>query len=262
MRILLFGTSGQVGRSLQEEAAAHDVIGLSRVEADLSQTGAAARAIETHAPDVIVNAAAHTAVDKAEEEQAAAAQLNFAAPQEMAAAAKKIGAQFIHISTDYVFDGAKTVPYLESDATGPLGVYGATKRDGERAILETCPEAVIIRTSWVFSEFGQNFVKTMLRLAQDKKSLNIVDDQVGGPTAARDIARAVSAIAGKKHRGAPGAGVYHYQGSPSVSWAGFAGKIFEIAGGRRSGKSDPNISISNASATTAIHHTRLRKDRA
>ena len=231
MRILLFGRNGQVARAFQEEASgAHEVIALGRAQADLMEKGAAQSAIKKHAPDIIINAAAYTAVDKAEEEKETAAQLNTAAAEEIATGARNFGGHLIHISTDYVFDGEKTEPYLEDDATHPLSVYGKTKCDGEAAVLKTSPEAIIIRTSWVFSEYGQNFLKTMLRLAGDRDALNIVDDQIGGPTAARDIARAALIIAGKKHRGARGAGIYHFQGSPAVSWAAFAAKIFEIAG--------------------------------
>ncbi len=230
MRILLFGRNGQVARSFEEEASsAHEIIALGRAEADLMNAGVAEKAISTHKPDIVVNAAAYTAVDKAEEEKESASRLNAAAAEEMAIAASRAGAHLIHISTDYVFDGEKTEPYLEDDPTHPLSIYGQTKRDGEAAILKTCPEAIIIRTSWVFSEFGQNFVKTMLRLAKDRGELSIVDDQTGGPTAARDIARAILAICSKKHRGAPGEGIYHFQGSPVVSWAGFAAKIFDYA---------------------------------
>ena len=231
MRILVFGRNGQVARTLEEEARrSHHVAMLGRNETDLMEKGAAAKAIVDHAPDIIINAAAYTAVDKAEEDEATTTRLNKDAPAEIARAAVEADAHFIHLSSDYVFDGEKAEPYHETDATNPLGVYGATKRDGEAAVLDAAPEAVIIRTSWVFSEYGENFLKTMLRLAAERNALNIVDDQIGGPTAARDIARAAVVIAGKKHRGAPGAGIYHFQGSPAVSWASFAAKIFEIAG--------------------------------
>lgn len=231
MRILLFGKNGQVARTLREEVQdAGSVIALGRTEADLSAPGAAAHAINTHSPDIIINAAAYTAVDEAEKNEAAAAQLNASAVAEMAAAADGAGAPFIHISTDYVFDGAKQEHYKEEDAPNPLNVYGATKFEGEKAALEANDQSVILRTSWVFSEYGANFVKTMLRLCDGRPELNIVDDQVGGPTAARDIAKAALTIAAKKYRGAPGEGLYHFQGAPSVSWAEFAAKIFEIAG--------------------------------
>ncbi len=191
--------------------------------------GAAQKAIAAHKPDVVINAAAYTAVDKAEAEQDAAARVNAHAPGEMARAAKTVNAHFIHLSSDYVFDGQSETPYTETDAANPLNVYGQTKLAGEQGVLSANPQAIIIRTSWVFSEFGDNFVKTMLRLGAERNNLSIVADQIGGPTPARDIAKTLLAIAAKKHRGAPGDGLYHYQGAPTVSWAEFAGKIFDYA---------------------------------
>ncbi len=230
MRILLFGKNGQVARCLQDEAGAVRVAALGSGECDLRQDGAAATAIDAQKPDVVVNAAAFTAVDKAETNEPEARRLNADAPAEMALACARAGVRFIHLSTDYVFDGRSAGPYTEADPTRPLGIYGATKLDGEEAVLAAAPTAVVIRTSWVFSEYGANFVKTMLRLGAERATLSIVDDQVGGPTPARDIARAVLTIAGKLHRGAPGEGIYHFQGGPPVSWAAFAEKIFDIAG--------------------------------
>ncbi len=231
MRILLFGRNGQVARCVLEEAdGAIEVIALGRNEADLMRRGAAREAIAARQPDVVINAAAYTAVDKAEEEIDAATRLNAKAPGEMARAAKDVGAHFIHLSTDYVFDGVGEYPYSETDGTAPLNVYGRTKLAGEQAVLAANPQSIIVRTSWVFSEFGANFVKTMLRLGAERDNLSIVADQIGGPTPARDIAKTVLAIAAKKCRGAPGDGVYHYQGTPSVSWAAFAAKIFDYAG--------------------------------
>ncbi len=228
MRILLFGHNGQVARCLQEEAG-DELVALGRDAADLMQEGATQKAITAHQPDMVINAAAYTAVDKAEEEQNAAAQVNANAPGEMALAAKTAGAQFIHLSSDYVFDGKSEAPYAETDAANPLNVYAQTKLAGEQAVLSANPQAIIMRTSWVFSEFGDNFVKTMLRLGAERDSLSVVADQTGGPTPARDIAKALLAIAAKKHRGAPGEGLYHYQGAPTTSWAEFADKIFDYA---------------------------------
>lgn len=231
MRILVFGKNGQVASAL------HDISGddgefvfLGRNEADLTATGAAKSAISDQKPDIVINAAAYTGVDKAESEPDAAARLNAAAPAEMAVTCTETGSIFIHISTDYVFDGRAEDHLDETAPVRPLNVYGKTKLDGENAVLNACPDAVILRTSWVFSEYGANFVKTMLRLSAERDALSIVSDQIGGPTDAYDIARALIAIAGKKYRGAPGSGVYHFQGAPAVSWAAFAEKIFEIAG--------------------------------
>lgn len=228
MRMLVFGKNGQVARALKD-AAGVSVIALGRSEADLMRPGAARAAIAAHAPEIIINAAAYTAVDKAEDDEAAARRLNAEAPAEMAEAAVEADIPFLHLSTDYVFDGKAQTRLAEDAPTSPLNIYGATKREGEQAVAAAHPGAVIIRTSWVFSEFGGNFVKTMLRLAETRDALSIVADQTGGPTEAGDIAHALIAIAGKKHRGAPGAGLYHFQGAPAVSWAEFAEKIFEIA---------------------------------
>ncbi len=228
MRMLVFGKNGQVAKALKD-LGGETVIALGRDETDLMRPGASQDAIAAHRPDIIVNAAAYTAVDKAESEDDAAARLNCAAPEEMAIAAGEAGVPFIHISTDYVFDGTAEGRLDENAAVNPLNVYGRTKYEGERAVLKADPNAVILRTSWVFSEYGGNFVKTMLRLAGERDELTIVADQIGGPTDAADIGRAILAIAGKKYRGAPGAGLYHFQGAPAVSWADFAAKIFEIA---------------------------------
>ena len=231
MRILIFGENGQVARALQDEAeGVHDIAAAGRAQADLTVSGAAASAVRAHEPNVVINAAAYTAVDKAETERDAARRLNAQAVKEMAQTAKDAGAHFIPLSTDYVFDGESDAPYKEDHEANPLNVYGETKHEGERAALEANDQSVIVRTSWVFSEYGANFVKTMLRLGAERDALNIVDDQVGGPTSARDIARALLVIAGKKHRGAPGEGLYHFQSAPAISWAGFARKIFELAG--------------------------------
>ncbi len=229
MRMLVFGKNGQVARALKD-VGGKDVITLGRDDADLMTPGAASEAIATHAPDLVINAAAYTAVDKAENDEAAARRLNAEAPREMAEASQKAGIAFLHISTDYVFDGQAEGRLAEDAATAPLNVYGATKLEGEKAVAAAHPQAVIMRTSWVFSEYGGNFVKTMLRLADSRDEISVVSDQVGGPTDAADIARAALAVAGKIHRGAPGAGIYHFQSAPPVSWAGFAEKIFEVAG--------------------------------
>ncbi|GJL93708.1 MAG: NAD(P)-dependent oxidoreductase [Hyphococcus sp.] len=235
MRTLLFGRNGQVASALIDEAYKNNVsdsfhlIALGSKETDLLQHGAAADAIQHHQPDFVINATAYTAVDKAENEREAARQLNETAPFEMAQAAKTIGAKFIHLSTDYVFDGKQLAPYSENDTVNPLNIYGRTKLAGERAVMEADSSAIILRTSWVFSEFSRNFVKTMLSLAETRNDLNIVDDQIGGPTSARDIASAILTIVSKVKNGASGRGVYHYQGAPSVSWADFARSIFEAS---------------------------------
>lgn len=236
MRILVFGKNGQVAHALRD-AAFCDAAGstvtltaLGRDDADLLTAGIADAVINEQKPDVVVNAAAYTAVDKAETDKQAARRLNAEAPVEMAKAAKKVGAAFVHISTDYVFDGNTADPLAETAPVDPLNVYGASKLEGERRVIAANPGAVVLRTSWVFSEYGANFVKTMLRLAADRPKLTIVADQIGGPTPAHDIARTILTMAGQKYRGVNNAGLYHYQGAPGVSWAAFAEAVFDIAG--------------------------------
>lgn len=228
MHILLFGASGQVGRETVE-AAAHRglrLTALSRAEADLSVPGAGLAAVVRRRPDAIINAAAWTAVDKAESDIEGARRLNAGAPGELAAAANEAGARLIHLSTDYVFDGAGAVPLDEGAATSPINVYGRTKLEGERAVLAALPGAVVIRTSWVYAPHGANFVKTMLRLSQTRDALSIVGDQTGGPTPAAAIAEACLDIALQTE--GPG-GVFHFQGAPPASWAAFAKAVFAAA---------------------------------
>ncbi len=229
MHVLLFGASGQVGRETIDAAQRRGLrlTALSRADADLEIPGAGAAAVARFNPDAVINAAAWTAVDKAETETAAAQRLNAGAPAELAAAAKAAGARFIHLSTDYVFDGGASAPLDEAAPTGPVNVYGATKLEGERAVLGASPAAVIVRTSWVFAAHGANFVRTMLRLAASNDALSIVGDQTGGPTPASAIAEACLDIAARKD--GPG-GLYHFQGAPAASWAEFAEAIFAAVG--------------------------------
>ena len=187
MSILVFGATGQVACELQRQA---DVIALSRAEADLSDPQSCADAIERHQPTAVINAAAYTAVDKAEEEEALATVINGDAPAAMARAAATLKIPFVHISTDYVFDGTGQTPWSPQDATAPLGAYGRSKLAGEIGVAQAGGQAAIMRTSWVFSAHGANFVKTMLRLGADRDRLTIVADQFGGPTPAAAIAAA------------------------------------------------------------------------
>jgi dTDP-4-dehydrorhamnose reductase len=229
MRILLCGANGQVGRETVALAARRRLAlhALSRAEADLAIPGAAAEAIRAARPDVIINAAAWTAVDKAETERAAATRLNAEAVGEIAEAASSVGARLIHLSTDYVFNGVATTPYREYHPTDPVNFYGATKFDGERRALAACKATVILRTSWVYAAHGQNFVRTMLRHAETKPELCVVADQIGAPTPAAAIAAAVLTLA--ERRDGP-MGLYHFQGRPVASWADFAEAIFAAAG--------------------------------
>ncbi|WP_136444145.1 dTDP-4-dehydrorhamnose reductase [Pacificoceanicola onchidii] len=225
--ILVFGKTGQVASELARRAP--EAVFLGRDQADLSNPAACAEAIRQHQPKAVINAAAYTAVDKAEEEEALATVINGDAPTAMARACAGLGIPFIHISTDYVFDGSGETPWQPSDPVAPLGAYGRSKLAGEQGILGTAAQATILRTSWVFSAHGNNFVKTMLRLAETRDALNVVDDQIGGPTPASGIAEACLTIAEKMMSG-QGGGVYHYGGQPPASWACFARETFALAG--------------------------------
>lgn len=233
MRALIFGTTGQVARELALTAPAGTVLtALSRAEADLADPAACAAAIHDSDASVVINAAAHTAVDRAEDEADLAYAINAAAPGAMAAAAAARGMPFLHVSTDYVFDGAPGRAWTEADPTGPLGVYGASKLAGEQAVAAAGGAPVILRTAWVFSAHGRNFVKTMLAYGAGKPQMRVVGDQRGGPTAARDIARALWTIAGAWQTGQGRPGIYHFAGGPAVSWAEFAAAIFATSGWR------------------------------
>jgi dTDP-4-dehydrorhamnose reductase len=222
--ILVFGTSGQVATEL---AKLPNVVCLGRAEADLTHPTTCADAIRGHRPDAVINAAAYTAVDRAEADRDTAHVVNAVAPEQMAIVCAELGIPFVHISTDYVFDGSGDRPWQETDVTAPLGIYGKTKRDGESAVMTANPTVVILRTSWVFSQHGTNFVKTMLRLGATRNSLSVVADQVGGPTPARAIAQACHHIA--THFDAGKTGIYHFAGQPYTTWADFARTIFDGA---------------------------------
>ena len=228
MTILVFGETGQVARELA--ARAPEAVYLGRGAADLSDPAACAAALRAANPSVVINAAAYTAVDKAEEEEALATTINGAAPGAMAEAAAELGVPFVQISTDYVFDGAGTAPFAPDAPVAPLGAYGRSKLAGEEAVRAAGGTHAILRTSWVVSAHGNNFVKTMLRLGAERESLTIVADQVGGPTAAGDIAAACLAIAEQLITDPGKSGTYHFSGSPDVSWADFAREIFGQAG--------------------------------
>ncbi|WP_299728126.1 dTDP-4-dehydrorhamnose reductase [uncultured Tateyamaria sp.] len=227
MSILVFGSTGQVAKEL---AALPDTVCLGRAVADLSDPQACADAIRAHAPRAVINAAAYTAVDKAESEEELAAVVNGHAPTAMAAACAALGIPLVHISTDYVFNGTGTDPWNPDDPTEPLGAYGRTKLIGEDGVRASGAVHAILRTSWVFSAHGANFVKTMLRLGAERDNLSIVADQIGGPTPARTIASACHAMALQLIESADAAGTYHFSGAPDCSWADFARVIFDEAG--------------------------------
>lgn len=226
MTLLVFGKTGQVARELQARA---DATALGRDQADLTDPEACAAAIRAHGPDAVINAAAYTAVDQAEDDEDIATQVNGVAPGAMARACADLGIPFVHISTDYVFDGSGNTPHKPDDPTSPLGAYGRSKLQGEDAVRGAGGVYAILRTSWVVSAHGNNFVKTMLRLGAERDRLSIVADQVGGPTAAGDIAAACLEIARQLQADPGKTGTYHFAGSPDVSWAGFAREIFAQA---------------------------------
>lgn len=228
MKLLVFGKSGQVAQALQRLAGPDDLF-LGRDQADLSDPAACAAAIRAHAPDAVINAAAWTAVDKAEDHEAEAMVVNAEAPAAIARACADLGLPFLHVSTDYVFDGSGEAPWPVDAPAVPLNAYGRTKLAGEEAIRASGAHHAILRTSWVFSADGANFLKTMLTLSETRDALSIVNDQIGGPTPAGAIARALILIAEKMISGHPG-GTYHIAGRPFVSWAEFARWIFKCAG--------------------------------
>jgi dTDP-4-dehydrorhamnose reductase len=232
MRALIFGATGQVARELALAAPGRGfaVTALDRQAADLADPAACARAVQEAAADVVINAAAYTAVDKAEDEPALAHTVNGAAPGAMAEAAAAKGVPFLHVSTDYVFDGRPGRAWREDDPVGPLGAYGASKLAGEAAVAVAGPDHVILRTAWVFSSHGNNFVRTMLRVGQGRPEMRVVGDQRGGPTAARDIAAALLTIAAAWGAGRGAPGVFHFAGAPATTWADFAEAIFARSG--------------------------------
>jgi len=227
MTLLVFGKSGQVARELQARAA---VTALGRDEADLTNPDACAAAICKVAPSAVINAAAYTAVDQAETEEDIATVINGDAPAAMAQACADMEIPFVHISTDYVFAGDGGTPWQPGDPVAPPNAYGRSKLVGEDAVRAAGGTHAILRTSWVVSAHGKNFVKTMLRLGTERDKLTIVADQVGGPTAAGDIAEACLAIVAQLRDDPSKTGTYHFSGAPDVSWADFAREIFAQAG--------------------------------
>ncbi|GIU13448.1 dTDP-4-dehydrorhamnose reductase [Shewanella glacialipiscicola] len=232
MKILIAGKNGQVGRclvNLLEAQTELTFLALGREELDIADRIQVDKIVSEFQPNIIINAAAYTAVDKAEQESELANAINRDGPHNLAHAANNINAAIIHISTDYVFNGDSIESYTESDTTAPQGEYGRSKLAGEQAVAQACPKHIILRTAWVFGEHGNNFVKTMLRLAKTRESLGVVADQFGGPTYAGDIANAILTISKQIARDSHVYGIYHFSGFPHVNWHTFAEKIFEIA---------------------------------
>ena len=234
MKILLLGKNGQVGWELQRSLAPlGELVALGREDldlcGDLSNLDGLARTVQTVWPDVIVNAAAHTAVDRAESEPELAHTLNALAPGVLAREATNIGALLVHYSTDYVFDGSGSRPWAEIDTPGPLSVYGRSKLEGERLIQAACPQHLIFRTSWVYAARGTNFAKTMLRLAQERERLTVIDDQFGAPTGAELIADVTAHAIRQCLRQPHDAGLYHLAASGETSWHGYANQVLALA---------------------------------
>jgi len=225
--ILLFGAGGQLGRELVRAGAERGVplIALSRAEADIADPTAVRTAIMRHKPSLVVNAAAYTKVDAAESEIEVARAGNEIGPAVLAAASAAADVPLVHISTDYVFDGSKESAYVEEDPIAPINTYGRTKAAGERAVREAAAKHVILRTSWVYGEFGQNFLKTMLRLAATRDELRVVSDQRGSPTSTADLAAAILSVSPHLAANENVWGTYHYAGSGVTTWYGFASRI-------------------------------------
>jgi len=235
MKILLFGRDGQLGSSLGAVlGASGEVCAFDQKELDLSDLARLRATLFEYKPKVIVNAAAYTAVDQAESDPAAAARINAEAPAVMAAAARELGALLVHYSTDYVFDGASHRPYTEDAPTHPLGVYGETKLAGEQAVRGACAAHLVIRTAWLYSNYGRNFLKTMLRLANERDELRVVNDQIGTPTYARLVAEASAHMLGAMIDGdgfrTERCGLYHMTCQGSTTWHGFAQRIIDLSG--------------------------------
>lgn len=229
-RVLLFGSGGQLGRELVKALAPKlEMIPLSRREADLSNPSSISHAVRAARPDLVINAAAYTAVDRAESEPEFAHAINAAAPGVIAGECRSVGACLIHFSTDYVFDGSGNTPWKETGTPRPINIYGQTKLEGEQRIAQSGCRHLIFRSSWIYASHGSNFLLTMLRLAREKHRLTIVDDQLGCPTSAKEIARGVSEILDKYATGRLAEsdfGAYHMACSGSTSWFGFARAIF------------------------------------
>jgi len=244
MKVLITGSQGQLGHCLTRAFSVNksaNIIACNRQQLDITDAQAIAVKFSQCAPDIVINTAAYTAVDKAEEESELAFNINTLGPKNLAKAAQQINAVLIHISTDYVFDGDKSAPYSENDITNPQSVYGASKLAGEEAVKKNCSKYIILRTAWVFSEFGNNFTKTMLKLSH-LEQLNIVADQLGGPTNANDIAQALVTICEQinSHKDVNW-GVYHYSGEPYCSWFDFAQQIFTTAKAEAVIEQSPNL---------------------
>jgi len=246
VRILITGANGQLGLCLQDELKKEKITftALSSSDLDISNKELTEKVVSEHQPTVIINAAAYTQVDKAEDEPEKAYAVNCIGAKNLALSAKNNDAVLLHVSTDYVFDGESTTPYKETDNTNPQSIYGSTKLQGEIAIAETTDRHIILRTAWVFSEYGNNFVKTMLRLGKERDKLSVVNDQIGCPTYAGDIANALiqlAQLATQKQSQKEFWGLYHYCGDETMSWFDFANTIFNTT--KKHGTSNKNLAV-------------------
>ncbi|MCX6810268.1 MAG: dTDP-4-dehydrorhamnose reductase [Candidatus Berkelbacteria bacterium] len=227
MKILITGANGQLGLTLQDVFAGSDLILTDRDELDITDAKTVNNFIDTKKPEVVINAAAYTAVDQAEIEKELARKINVDGAKNLAAAAKKVDAIFFHVSTDFVFDGKKSKPYVETDETNPLSYYGQTKLESEKTVAEVGGKYFILRTAWLYSPFGKNFVKTIAKLGSEKEELKVVSDQIGCPTYAYDLAIAMKMLLDKTEYG-----LYHFAGDGKCSWFDFAQEIVKLSGGK------------------------------
>lgn len=231
--ILITGANGQLGNSVRALASQypHYIFLFTDVDTlDICDLAAVSSFMKENKVDYVLNCAAYTAVDKAEDDEAVCLRINRDAVRNLGEAANSVGAKVIHVSTDYVFDGTNCRPYVETDVTCPVSAYGRTKLAGEEALQESCPDSVVIRTAWLYSEFGNNFVKTMLRLGSEREELRVIFDQVGTPTYAGDLASAMLAIVEQAEKGEFVPGIYHFSDEGVCSWYDFTVKILQIAG--------------------------------
>lgn len=256
MRILVTGRDGQVARSLAERAPDHvELVFAARPQFDLEDEGSIARVVAEVRPDLVVSAAAYTAVDRAEDEAERAMAVNGVAPGALARAAAQAGARMLHLSTDYVFAGDKAGAYVEADPVGPIGVYGRSKLAGEKAVRAAGGDHLIMRTSWVYSPFGTNFVRTMLRLSAERDQVSVVEDQWGCPTSALDIADAVYAAADAWQ-----GGIFHFAGTGDTNWAEFARAIFAASKSAGGPAAQVRAIPSSAYPTRAVRPANSRLD--
>ena len=263
-KILITGSNGQLGSELKDIAALHtgnEYLFTDLKELDIANKEEVLAYMQEHKPEYIINCAAYTAVDRAEEEEGIAHVINAKAPAFLAEAARTINAKFIHISTDYVFDGKAYAPYTEDMKTNPTSVYGRTKLDGEVFAHNAYTETIIIRTSWLYSQYGNNFVKTMIKLGRERESLGVIFDQVGTPTNAKDLAEAIFAIIEKsiKDTAAFVPGIYHYSNEGVCSWYDFAIQIHEYA--KIECNVRPLLSIEYPTAAPRPHYSVLDKSK-